>query len=173
MYHRLGGPAGDAKHQKVCYHWQAGKCNRHPCPFLHSELPPPNANGASSKRPYADNSGFSGHRRNPNFNTWGRGGGSGSGGGVGGGNRSVVRKADKVCNYWIQGNCNFGERCKYLHSWSTGDGFSMLTQLEGHQKVNKEGFGEELCYCGLVLIVNPMNGIILMIEFYRILVFII
>ncbi|MED6219950.1 Zinc finger CCCH domain-containing protein 48 [Stylosanthes scabra] len=143
VYQRLGGPSGDSKHQKVCYHWQAGKCNRHPCPFLHSELPTPNVNGTSSKRPHgsADNSGFSGHRRTPHFNnTWGRGGGRGvggrgAGGGVVGGDMSVVRKADKVCNYWIQGNCNFGERCKFLHSWNTGDGFSMLTQLEGHQKV--------------------------------------
>ncbi|XP_027358163.1 zinc finger CCCH domain-containing protein 48 isoform X3 [Abrus precatorius] len=129
VYNRLGA---DAKHQKVCFHWQAGKCNRYPCPYLHSELPSSHANGTSSKRPY-ENSGFSGPRRSPNFNTWGRGGGRGGGGGAGGG-RGVVVKADKVCNYWIQGNCSFGERCKFLHSWSVGDGFSLLTQLEGHQK---------------------------------------
>ncbi|XP_061351568.1 zinc finger CCCH domain-containing protein 48 isoform X2 [Gastrolobium bilobum] len=126
VFHRLGGPSGDTKHQKVCFHWQAGKCNRYPCPFLHSELPPSNANGSSSKRPYgsADNSGFSGPRRNPNYSNWGHGGG-----------RGVVMKADKVCNYWIQGKCSYGEGCKFLHSWSLGDGFSLLTQLEGHQKV--------------------------------------
>ena len=47
-------------------------------------------------------------------------------------------KAEKVCNYWIQGNCSYGERCKFLHTWSVGDGFSLLTQLEGHQKVTKK-----------------------------------
>ncbi|KAE9621003.1 putative transcription factor C3H family [Lupinus albus] len=56
----------------------------------------------------------------------------GRGGGRGG---EVVKKGDKICNYWVQGNCSFGERCKFLHSWSLGDGFSLLTQLEGHKKV--------------------------------------
>ncbi|KAG4952551.1 hypothetical protein AAZX31_16G176200 [Glycine max] len=133
VYNRLGG---DAKHQKVCFHWQAGKCNRYPCPFLHSELPANShhANGASSKRAY-DNSGFSGPRRSPSFNnTWGRGGSRGGGGAGAGAGRGVVVKAEKVCNYWIQGNCSYGERCKFLHTWSVGDGFSLLTQLEGHQK---------------------------------------
>ncbi|GFY84274.1 zinc finger WD40 repeat protein 1 [Actinidia rufa] len=32
-----------------------------------------------------------------------------------------------------QENCTYGDRCRYLHSWSTG-GFSLLTQLEGHQE---------------------------------------
>lgn len=140
MYHRLGGPTGDSKNQKVCFHWQAGKCNRHPCAFLHSELPPSNSNGTSSKRPYGpgDNSGFSGPRRGgPSFNTWGRGGGRGGRGG-GGGRGAVVVRGDTVCNYWVQGNCSFGERCKFLHSWSLGDGFSLLTQLEGHRKVKNE-----------------------------------
>jgi len=134
VYNRLGG---DAKHQKVCFHWQAGKCNRYPCPFLHSELPASShANGASSKRAHDNSglSGFSGQRGRSNFNnTWGRGGGRGGGGG----GRGVVVKAEKVCNYWIQGNCSYGERCKFLHSWRVGDGFSLLTQLEGHQKVQK------------------------------------
>ena len=80
-----------------------------------------------------NNPGFSGPRRSPNFNgasTWGRGGGGG-----GGGSNRAVRKAEKVCNYWMQGNCGYGDRCKFLHSWSSGDGFSLLTQLEGHRKV--------------------------------------
>ena len=144
VFHRLGGPSADSRHQKVCYHWQAGKCTRHPCPFLHSELPTPNINGASSKRPHAygsvDDSGFSGPRRSPNFSgpsMWGRVSGGGAGAAVGG-NR-VIRKTEKVCNYWIQGSCSYGERCKFLHSWSVGDGFSLLTQLEGHQKVTSFG----------------------------------
>ncbi|KAJ7970028.1 Zinc finger CCCH domain-containing protein [Quillaja saponaria] len=136
VFQRLGRPSTDTKRQEVCYHWQAGKCNRHPCPFLHRELPPPlpsTTNGMSSKRPhgFADDSGPP--RRSPNFNsasTWGRA----HGGGVVGGNR-VFRKAEKLCNYWVQGNCSYGDRCKFLHSWSIGDSFSLLTQLEGHQKV--------------------------------------
>lgn len=64
-------------------------------------------------------------RKSPNFNnTWGR-----VGGGV------PPKKMEKVCNYWAQGSCSFGEKCKFLHSWSIGDCFSLLTTLEGHQKV--------------------------------------
>ncbi|TQD80574.1 hypothetical protein C1H46_033878 [Malus baccata] len=42
---------------------------------------------------------------------------------------------EKVCNFWVQGNCSYGDKCKFLHSWSMGDSFSLLTQLEGHQEV--------------------------------------
>lgn len=47
----------------------------------------------------------------------------------------VVVNVERVCTYWIQGNCSYGDRCKFLHSWNVGDGFSLLTQLEGHKKV--------------------------------------
>lgn len=138
--------ANDNKQQKVCFHWRAGKCSRFPCPYLHRELPPPDqqsmGNGAAtSKRPYGFagddyyGGGGGGMRRNSNFNnSWGRqqqlqqqGYGSRGGG--------VVKKTEKLCNYWVQGNCSYGDKCRYLHSWSTGDCFSLLTQLEGHEKV--------------------------------------
>lgn len=135
VFHRLGGqpaPAAGTK-GKVCFHWRAGKCSRHPCPYLHRELPPPNpaaavVNGSAPKR-FADDSGFSGrgHRRSPGFNannTWGRVGGN-----------RAVRKAEKVCSYWVQGKCDYGDECRFLHSWSLGDSFSLLTQLEGHKKL--------------------------------------
>ncbi|KAH7557561.1 hypothetical protein JRO89_XS11G0181000 [Xanthoceras sorbifolium] len=124
VFQRLGGGGGpstaDTK-QKVCYHWRAGKCNRHPCPFLHRELPPPPpaaVNGAATKR-------FSGG------STWGRVGNNNNSSS----NHRVIRKTDKVCSYWIQGNCVYGDKCKFLHCWSLGDGFRLLTQLEGHQTV--------------------------------------
>ena len=136
VFQRLGGP-GDSRNQKVCFHWRAGNCNRHPCPFLHRELQPPPSNGAPSKRAHGftdDASGFSGPRSRPNYggsdSKWGRA--------HGGTNSRAVRKPEKVfkiCRYWLQENCEYGEGCRYLHSWSLGDGFSMLTQLEGHQKV--------------------------------------
>lgn len=132
MFQRLGAPSSDPKN-KVCYHWRAGKCNRYPCPFLHRELPSPPTqplNGtSSSKRPNAfaaDDSLVP--RRAPTTSTWGRAHGGR------GGNR-VVKKLEKICHYWVQGNCSYGETCKYLHSWCLGDGLSLLSQLDGHQKV--------------------------------------
>ncbi|XP_041008116.1 zinc finger CCCH domain-containing protein 48-like isoform X2 [Juglans microcarpa x Juglans regia] len=134
VFQRLGGPV-DPKNQKVCYHWRAGYCNRRPCPFLHRELPPPSSNVTPFKRTHGfvdDSSGFSDPRSRTNYtgSTWGRS--------HGGANSRTVRKPErvfKVCKYWVQGNCGYGEQCRYLHSWSLGEGFSMLTQLEGHQKV--------------------------------------
>ncbi|XP_043718312.1 zinc finger CCCH domain-containing protein 48-like isoform X2 [Telopea speciosissima] len=140
VFNRLG--AAPDKNQKVCYHWRAGRCNRNPCPFLHRELPPPQSiDGISSKRPYgpANDRSFSGpsmsRRPNPNMkwasNTWGRNHGAGAPGPA-----RVPRKIqDKVCHYWMGGNCTFGDNCKYLHSWFLSDCFTLLTQLEGHQKV--------------------------------------
>ncbi|KAL4288834.1 hypothetical protein HN51_057068 [Arachis hypogaea] len=125
VFHRLAGAtAADTRHhqKKVCYHWQAGNCNRHPCPFLHSAT----VYGSTM----SSNNNNNGRRSQTFMNgtsTWGHG--------SGGGNHRAVRKADKVCNYWVQGNCGYGERCKFIHSWSCGDGFSLLTQLEGHTKV--------------------------------------
>ncbi|OMO97943.1 hypothetical protein COLO4_14246 [Corchorus olitorius] len=86
VFNRLGGPStaptDSSKNQKVCYHWQAGRCNRNPCHFLHRELPLPSAataNGSGAPKRFADDSGFSGPaaRRGPNYNnnynnTWGR-----------------------------------------------------------------------------------------------------
>ncbi|XP_020249234.1 zinc finger CCCH domain-containing protein 17-like, partial [Asparagus officinalis] len=42
---------------------------------------------------------------------------------------------NKTCSYFIAGNCSYGERCKFVHSWFVGDNFSLLTPLQGHQKV--------------------------------------
>ncbi|KAM7491671.1 hypothetical protein LguiA_034592 [Lonicera macranthoides] len=142
VFNRLG-PSVDNRNQKVCYHWRAGRCYKNPCPYLHRELPlphqqqqqqqpPPMSNGAaSSKRPLGFSEDQNLPRRNPNFNSsssWGRV----QGGGVG---SRVVRKQEKVCNFWVNGKCHFGDGCKFLHSWSTGSCFSLLTKLEGHQKV--------------------------------------
>ncbi|KDP22336.1 hypothetical protein JCGZ_26167 [Jatropha curcas] len=134
VFQRLGGQSvNDPRHQIVCLHWRAGRCNRFPCPYLHRELPAPppaGSNGNASKRGFAGDSGFSGRsgtRRSGNFSnssTWGRVG-----------NNKTLRKAEKVCNYWVQGKCSYGDKCRFLHSWSLGESFALLTSLEGHQKV--------------------------------------
>lgn len=121
VFNRLGGGGGgpsttDAK-QKVCFHWRAGRCNRFPCPYLHRELPPPPHQSAAN--------GHTGTKRfNSSTSTFGRSM-----------NNRVIRKTEKLCSYWAQGNCSYGDRCKYLHCWSTGDGFRLVTQLDGHEKV--------------------------------------
>ncbi|KAL8217894.1 hypothetical protein R6Q57_021267 [Mikania cordata] len=141
VFNRLGPhQQADSRNQKVCYHWRAGNCTRFPCPFLHRELSAPANGTTSSKRPYGfatDDQRSTTARRGggSNFNTWGRGGGRGGNGMNNNiGNRGVVTKKDKICNFWTQGSCTFGDRCRFLHAWCTGS-FAMLTQLEGHQKV--------------------------------------
>ncbi|CAI9295706.1 unnamed protein product [Lactuca saligna] len=148
VFNRLGPSQqhNDTRNQKVCYHWRAGNCNRFPCPFLHRELSAPANGTASSKRPHGfstDDQRSTTARRGggSNFNgpnTWGRGGGRG--GNVINNNNSsskgaVFKKTEKICNFWVQGSCGYGDKCRYLHSWSSANCFAMLTQLEGHQKV--------------------------------------
>lgn len=156
VFQRLGPGAATAsssgsdnnnnKQQKVCFHWRAGKCSRYPCPYLHRELPTPqqssmgNGAAATSKRAYGfaadDQYVGGGMRRNSNFNSsWGRQQHQHQQGGFGNRAGGAVKKTEKLCNYWVQGNCSYGDKCRYLHSWSTGDCFSLLTLLEGHEKV--------------------------------------
>lgn len=136
VFQRLGAPSGDGRNQKVCFHWRAGRCNRDSCLFLHRELNgPPHAtsNGAPYKRGHgfaSDDSSVSVPRRSSNFSggsTWGR---------VHGGGDRVVRKTEQLCKFWVQGKCSYGDKCRYLHSWSLGETFSHLTQLDGHQKAS-------------------------------------
>ena len=44
-----------------------------------------------------------------------------------------MTKTEKVCRYWVDGSCSHGDKCRYLHCWSNGDSFSLLTQLDGHE----------------------------------------
>ncbi|KAK0596115.1 hypothetical protein LWI29_012947 [Acer saccharum] len=133
VFQRLGGGGGGGgghstvdTRQKVCFHWRAGKCNRSPCPYMHRELPFPAAAAASNGAPT---------KRFTGGSTWGRVGNNNNGSSSSSSNHNrVIRRTEKVCTYWIQGKCAYGDKCKFLHSWSLGDGFRLLTQLEGHQK---------------------------------------
>ncbi|KAL0428949.1 UNVERIFIED_CONTAM: Zinc finger CCCH domain-containing protein 17 [Sesamum radiatum] len=40
----------------------------------------------------------------------------------------------KQCKYWVSGTCVHGDKCKDLHSWFSGSGFTLLRKLEGHTK---------------------------------------
>uniref|UniRef100_A0A2N9ID15 C3H1-type domain-containing protein n=1 Tax=Fagus sylvatica TaxID=28930 RepID=A0A2N9ID15_FAGSY len=41
---------------------------------------------------------------------------------------------ERVCEFWVQGNCVYGDQCPYLHLWFRGDKFTMLAKLQGHKK---------------------------------------
>ncbi|OVA02464.1 zinc finger protein [Macleaya cordata] len=153
LYNRLGGAPSVDKSQQVCYHWRAGRCNRHPCLYRHSELPQAAGNGMALKRSQmipSDDGNFSGSqsfsRRKPNSTNprgdiqlsskWGRGQGGAVGGGPGGGGfRAPQKRLDKICNYWLVGKCSYGDNCKFQHQWFVSECFTMLTQLAGHEKV--------------------------------------
>ncbi|KAG8390288.1 hypothetical protein BUALT_Bualt01G0068000 [Buddleja alternifolia] len=148
VFNRLGpsssshnGSNNNDKQQKVCFHWRQGKCTRYPCAFLHSELPTSSSNGKRAHQEFGaeDNyrGGGGGLRRSGIYasgksnNTWGR---VQSQQPVTSSYRTVVKKIEKLCNHWVQGSCKFGDNCKYLHQWSTGDCFTLLAPLEGHQQ---------------------------------------
>ncbi|KAK4489461.1 hypothetical protein RD792_005270 [Penstemon davidsonii] len=152
VFHRLGPSSStdnnsnhtNNKQQKVCYHWLQGKCTRFPCSFLHSELP--TAKRAHQGFGREDNypRGSGGLRRTPNYysnnnnNTWGRQQSQSQSQSQSQQPPVSVnrKKIEKLCHHWIQGNCRFGDtNCKYLHQWSSGDCFLLLTSLEGHQQV--------------------------------------
>ncbi|RZS29216.1 hypothetical protein BHM03_00062922 [Ensete ventricosum] len=133
FHQRLAPP--DRANNKVCYHWRAGRCNRHPCPFLHSELPPhqqqqsvaPDGGAVAKRNNVWRNPGTASAASGPP-SKWGKGRG---GGAVG---RPPGRASDRICHYFLAGNCTYGENCRFLHSWFISDSFSLLTPLQGHQK---------------------------------------
>ncbi|XP_011092061.1 zinc finger CCCH domain-containing protein 48-like isoform X1 [Sesamum indicum] len=49
-------------------------------------------------------------------------------------NFSSQKAKPKQCKYWVTGNCVHGDKCKDLHSWFSGSGFTLLKKLEGHTK---------------------------------------
>ncbi|KAG6391935.1 hypothetical protein SASPL_149699 [Salvia splendens] len=85
IFNRLGPSSSsdsNGRQQKVCFHWERGKCTRNPCPFLHGELPTA-ANGKRGHQGFGaeDNyRGGGGLRRSGNYNfnnsnhnnSWGR-----------------------------------------------------------------------------------------------------
>ncbi|CAL4884662.1 unnamed protein product [Urochloa decumbens] len=133
MHNRLGPGSGggpSSTNGRVCNFWREGRCNRFPCPFLHSELPEA---AAPPKRP----SGPGGNVwRNPTAG--GRGGGRGHnrwGRGPGGASAAVThRPPDRPCKYFLAGECSYGDRCRYPHSYCISDSITMLTLLKGHDK---------------------------------------
>ncbi|XP_047082291.1 zinc finger CCCH domain-containing protein 17-like [Lolium rigidum] len=143
VHNRLGPAPGASSSSsssssgKVCHHWRAGRCNRFPCPFLHSELPEAAAN--SSRPNQRDGPGAGGHVwRNPNSGG-GRGGSGPNRWGRGPGGADVAprnRVQDRPCKYFLAGDhCSYGERCRYPHTYCMSNSITLLTPLQGHEQV--------------------------------------
>lgn len=101
--------SNNKQHQKVCFYWRQGKCNKFPCPFLHSELPA----AANVKRAHQGfgleddyrGSGGAGLRRSGNYNfandnKWSRG----QSRQPVSSNRIVLKKNERICREWEQGS---------------------------------------------------------------------
>ncbi|KAK9273123.1 hypothetical protein L1049_017930 [Liquidambar formosana] len=159
VYNCLGG--GGSSNRNVCSFWLAGRCNRNPCRFMHGESPPHTYNRIMKQSCVSTDDLV---KRNSNLSSKNlsvsSSGGGGSGGKItqknqesrGDGSRGKVTQKnqesreggsggkisqtnqERVCQYWVLDNCVQGDRCQYLHSWFSGDGFSRLAQLEGHKK---------------------------------------
>jgi len=131
-FHRRQSRGGGGGANVICAFWLEGRCSRHPCKFLHAE-----SGSAASPRPKQFQA--------PKSRTWKRTPDNSStvknssvlSGGEDGPKHIIgtERVEDEVCRHWLSGKCVRGEDCKYLHSWSCGNGFSMFTKLEGHSKV--------------------------------------
>ncbi|KAF8029388.1 hypothetical protein BT93_E1938 [Corymbia citriodora subsp. variegata] len=118
--------------RRVCIYWLEGKCNRNPCRFLHDASLPCNvyhraaklSNYISGDCPGKDpetgpvNSANSTSRDRGDLST----------------EKNPQKPQEKVCHYWISGNCVKGDACPFLHTWFRGVDFAQLAKLEGHKK---------------------------------------
>lgn len=137
---------GGARAQQVCTFWLEGRCNRNPCNFLHPEDPSAIAssnafNSSNNTGSYngkrstfaSDDSAFQGGGNRSNV--WGRLRGSKAGKVSASGAARHGKSRDKICNFFLRGNCTKGEQCNFLHSFTNSEDISFMTQLSGHEKV--------------------------------------
>ncbi|BBN17984.1 protein MpC3H30 [Marchantia polymorpha subsp. ruderalis] len=148
--------------QQVCRYWQEGRCIRgEDCQWVHPDGAGPTgrphaSNGLANKRPsnvidnrvdnrldnrggFSDGAsgGFSsgsGARRNPPSAKWGRPHSKNNR--AGGRTAPDVgrRPRDKVCSFWLKGNCQRGDECNYLHAHTANSDINLIKQLDGHGK---------------------------------------
>ncbi|KAJ9705259.1 hypothetical protein PVL29_003358 [Vitis rotundifolia] len=141
----------------VCSYWLRGRCNRNPCRFLHQELPQnthyqisnqfrkncwqrnPDSDSKSassltsldrssgSTTPNRSSASNQSHRNNRERTLYSDRKGSSSGNGI---THKVI--GERVCKYWLHGNCVEADKCQYLHSWFKGHGVFKLAELNGH-----------------------------------------
>ncbi|KAI4297358.1 hypothetical protein L6164_037253 [Bauhinia variegata] len=113
----------ERRRNNICTYWLAGKCRRNPCKFLHGEPQPQRPERKRSMVWKNSNVKNSKVLLSPATKVTG----------------SVSKELnsiqkEEICKFWLLGKCNYGDRCRKLHSWFKGKGFSMLGRLEGHMK---------------------------------------
>ncbi|XP_027156351.1 zinc finger CCCH domain-containing protein 48-like isoform X4 [Coffea eugenioides] len=147
VFDRLEGQQSQHLYVKnqVCKFWLAGQCNRNPCRFLHSHSPNPQPQPQQSDDPNANyGNKIKTTWRNPNISA-SKNVKVSSPMNVKVSSPGVVtsdvncghsgqRAQQKLCQYWVTGNCVHGDKCKDLHSWFSGSGLALLTKLERHNK---------------------------------------
>ncbi|KAK9749317.1 hypothetical protein RND81_02G117600 [Saponaria officinalis] len=142
--------------ERICKYWLAGNCTRNPCRFLHPDKVAPVKSVMSSTNFKAKQSALKpikvvGKRTNEQQSL------SKVKNAVDNTEKPSVGKKDdvcssvlkpsgtlssgdpkngqrKICEDWINQSCVYGDECKFLHSWCSGNHISKIAQLEGHQK---------------------------------------
>ena len=163
VFDRLEGQQSQHLYVKnqVCKFWLAGKCNRNPCRFLHSNSPISQPKRSTWTNPNLSSSSSS--KNNPKVSSSSSSGGGGGCGGSkeeskfsrtaelasGGGASGEKGDQKKLCKYWITGNCVHGDKCNDLHTWFLGSGFSLLTKLERRHNRAVTGIALPSLYWGL------------------------
>ncbi|KAL6332587.1 hypothetical protein AAG906_009009 [Vitis piasezkii] len=117
----------------VCSYWLRGRCNINPCrssgsttPSVHQlQINPIETTGGTL---YSDQKG-EWDSTNLRCSSSPTRAGSSAGNGI---TQKVI--GERVCKYWLHGNCVEADKCQYLHSWFKGHGVFKLAELNGHIK---------------------------------------
>ncbi|KAF8034119.1 hypothetical protein BT93_C0407 [Corymbia citriodora subsp. variegata] len=120
------------RNRTVCIYWLKGTCNQDPCGFLHdasrscnvyhraakqsSHMPEDCLGKGPESSPVNLASSIPRKRGDPSKD------------------KNPQKPREKVCRYWILGNCVKGDACPFLHLWFHGVDFAMLAKLEAHKK---------------------------------------
>ncbi|KAI6706013.1 hypothetical protein NL676_008975 [Syzygium grande] len=118
--------------RKVCIYWLEGRCNRNPCRFLHDASLPRNVyHRAAKQSSYMPEDR---HGKGPESSLVNSASSTSIERGDLSKDKNLHKPGEKVCHYWMSGNCVKGDACPYLHSWNLGVDFAMLAKLDGHKK---------------------------------------
>ncbi|KAL5863605.1 hypothetical protein ACOSQ3_001119 [Xanthoceras sorbifolium] len=150
---RVGARGGQTGINNICYYYTVGRCSRKHCKFVHAEPPSPSVIQRFSKqdRPSKAPNHYTSKnvwicseaegrmtqdrtRKTPKYNGPKNSLASSTGSGESGDKISTQKNPEKICEFWVLGDCVKGDKCRFLHSWFRGDGISMMAKLDGHKK---------------------------------------